>query len=480
MTRRILYNLFRPVYQRTKQIIKKFALKLLSKVDDAFLENYKNRSSQGNTLEKLQTYEKKYTPEQPTIIFNEGGSFSSPESIHFVFKSIFKNGSENKFQSYLWTKLSKNFSLCTTHEMMVSFLKKEIIFFIQSSDHLSDEISEAIDALNALDDHIKKTHKSRNSYLPSKLISRQRIVWPDPTVLKDSRSIFNELPFANHYSILDNRTPIGSAGSCFAMEIAHKLQANGYNYIVTEPYPNNKNGYSNACARWGTIFNVPCFRQLIESAFSNKILPRVIWSGTHSGEKKYYDPFREDIAFESVEEYESSYLKHQTAAREALLKTKVFILTLGMNEIWRLKIDGSICSRSPWRLASYLVEPKILTVEENVNELEIMLNLWRKYNPDIQLIISVSPVPLHATFRGNEQHIISANCHSKSTLRVASEIFCNNNQGVYYFPSYETVMYCTKNAWEADQRHVSREAVDNVMSLFQKMFLKEKDPIKNF
>jgi tetratricopeptide (TPR) repeat protein len=36
-------------------------------------------------------------------------------------------------------------------------------------------------------------------------------------------------------------------------------------------------------------------------------------------------------------------------------------------------------------------------------------------------------------------------------------------------------MYCTKNAWDDDQRHVSRETVANVMRLFDKMFVKDEE-----
>ena len=51
--------------------------------------------------------------------------------------------------------------------------------------------------------------------------------------------------------------------------------------------------------------------------------------------------------------------------------------------------------------------------------------------------------------------------------------FVKRNKDVFYFPSYETVMYCCANPWEPDQRHVSHATVDKVMRLFQKMFLQE-------
>lgn len=104
-----------------------------------------------------------------------------------------------------------------------------------------------------------------------------------------------------------------------------------------------------------------------------------------------------------------------------------------------------------------------------------MRTIWKQFNPDLKLIITVSPVPFHATFRGSDNHVVSANCHSKSMLRVVAEEFSKRHPDVWYFPSYESVMYCTKNPWGEDKRHVSEEAVQKVMTLFSRMFLSDSE-----
>ena len=75
------------------------------------------------------------------------------------------------------------------------------------------------------------------------------------------------------------------------------------------------------------------------------------------------------------------------------------------------------------------------------------------------------------TGRADTHHVVNANAHSKAVLRVAAENFCAANDGVYYFPSYEMVMHCLEDPWEADQRHVKRSAVTEVMKLFEAMFV---------
>ena len=75
--------------------------------------------------------------------------------------------------------------------------------------------------------------------------------------------------------------------------------------------------------------------------------------------------------------------------------------------------------------------------------LQRFLDVIRAHNPDLQLIVSVSPIPFLATGRADKYHVVAANCLSKAVLRVAAEEIVKRNEGVYYFPSYELVTTCT-------------------------------------
>ncbi|MFN8657715.1 MAG: GSCFA domain-containing protein [Candidatus Obscuribacterales bacterium] len=310
--------------------------------------------------------------------------------------------------------------------------------------------------------------KASNAMQASRAITEHHSAstWTPPTVTDaDSRAQTGGVPFITHRPLINKKTPIGAAGSCFATEISAYLKQNQYNYVITEPN-------DDSCAAWGGLYNTPSFRQLVEVAFGLRTRPRMLFECEDTGKKEFWDPFREGVFFSSVEQYEESTRTHLVAAREALLKTKVFIMTVGLNEIWRLTYDGSVLARYPRTLAAHLVHKQILTVEENVNELQQMLDVWKAHNPDLQVIITVSPVPLHATFRAEESHVISSTCHSKSILRVAVDEFVRRNSHcVNYFPAFEVVTYCTPAPWIEDCRHVSRETVGTVMGLFEKTFL---------
>jgi hypothetical protein len=404
----------------------------------------------------------------PALVITSYSTDLDPAALRLLLGAIFETPVLSVPQEALLAYVSQNPGLLASREELVDGLRAYLLGQLASG--TGDEEA-AVACLQALAVHRRKTQDSMQAYATEGKPDPQALFWPNPTHPLHPDSVYDQLPVVRCHPFITRQTPIGSAGSCFAKEIAYRLQADGYNYVITEYHRSSVNGLSCSCARWGAIFNTPSFRQLVERAFGLRSLPKILWTRREGDRTVYLDPFREDVVFESVAEYESSYEPHQRAAREALLRTQVFIFTLGMNEVWRLRSDGAVFSRAPWGIMPDLVEPRVLTVEENLNELQRMLDVLRGHNPHVKIILSVSPVPLHATFRGADTHVMAANCHSKSVLRVTAEEFVARNRDVFYFPSYEAVMYGTPNPWEADQRHVSPEAVDKVMTLFRKTFV---------
>ncbi len=415
-----------------------------------------------------------HVSDSPVLLYNANSLVANGASVHLLICSIFETKILSLSQQRLFESICALPHLWGDRSAMVKAMRKELLERLQND---SADALEHLANLQRLSIHEQKTRESLDSYSPHGGKSLNVIFWPNPNHQIYPTSVYEELPFVRNIPLVNKTTPIGSAGSCFSTEIAYQLQRDGYNYVVTEPHDGFGQGQLFPVLRrplGHAIFNTPSFRQLVERAFGLRIAPKLLWSRESEGKTIYLDPFREEIVFKSIAEFESNYEPHRLAARLAFMKCKVFIFTLGMNEVWRFKADGSVLSRASWRLSPDLVERRILTVQENVDELECMLAVLRQHNPDLKLILSVSPVPLHATFRGDDTHVITANCHSKSILRVAAEQFALQNKNIYYFPSYETVVYCTEKPWEADQRHVCHAAVDRVMRLFYQMFVDEK------
>lgn len=304
------------------------------------------------------------------------------------------------------------------------------------------------------------------------------IFWPIPNHAKHPRNKFDMLPFVKRHKIMDQSTPIGSAGSCFAFEIAEFLQAEGFNYVVEERADDPDSGvfvdgykagdkYAKFSANYGLLFNTPSLRQLAEKAFGHRTFTRYCYRAEN---KIVTDPYRENVYFNSKAAYMLDYPKHIAAVRRSLLKSKVFIFTAGLNECWQMH-DGTVISRNPRDGFNHLLSHRVLTVEENVANMKAFVNMVREENPDFKLIISLSPIPLLATGRAETHHIIEANTHSKAVLRVAIDQVVNEMEGVYYLPSYELVNECTPDAWKDDHRHVKREVVSRVISMFKEIFV---------
>lgn len=328
--------------------------------------------------------------------------------------------------------------------------------------------------------HKVRSQLNQEAYSPKGRPNPDAVFWPNPTDKTSPRSLHDLLPFVQKVPLIDKNTPIASIGSCFAVEIANALQIEEYNYIVKEPNKAEDGSYwykdyeirpfPASSAAWGIHFNCPSFLQLVEKAFGYRRPAKILWTHTYDDMTRYCDPFREEIEFPSIEAFEKNYEAHITAVRQVFLEAEVLVITLGLNEVWYFKPDGSVFSRSPWRTAPSLVEHRVLTVEENVRDLQKMLDILREHNPKIKVIVTLSPVPLHATFLADTKHIVEANTHSKAVLRVAADQFVETNANVFYFPSFELVTTCVDNPWDADQRHVSRQAVDKVMTMFKQMY----------
>jgi hypothetical protein len=79
-------------------------------------------------------------------------------------------------------------------------------------------------------------------------------------------------------------------------------------------------------------------------------------------------------------------------------------------------------------------------------------------HPEMRFVVTVSPVPLGATFK--DADVIVANSASKSVLRTVAEELFRRFDFVDYFPSYEIVLNSPRAlAFQEDQLHVARDMV---------------------
>jgi hypothetical protein len=152
-----------------------------------------------------------------------------------------------------------------------------------------------------------------------------------------------------------------------------------------------------------------------------------------------------------------------------LRSADVVIITLGLNEVWLDRKSGIYLNATP-SVFSTRKDPERYVLEvtdaaQNTACLERIFQRLKLLNPNVRVVISVSPVPMSVTFSGED--IAVANMGSKSTLRAAAGAFAARHDDVDYFPSYEMVSLTARaTAYGEDCLHVSDAVVRQVMHAF--------------
>jgi len=288
----------------------------------------------------------------------------------------------------------------------------------------------------------------------------------------------NELhPIATAKFRIDRDTKIATCGSCFAQHLGPALVRGGHSYFVAEPAPAlfkpeeaRDYHYGIFSARFGNVYTSRAFCQVLERAFGVSSSDEPPWN-TERG--RVIDPLRPGVhpgGFSNVHEMLFDRGHHEASVRALVENLDVLVFTLGLTEMWERRSDGTALPACPGTIGgSY--DPELyafrnLSYEEVVADLERAVTLISRHNPRAKLLLSVSPVPLIASYSGD--HVLAATTRSKSVLRAAAEALRQRHAQVDYLPAFEIVA----NPWRReryfadDLRSVRPEGVAAVMRCF--------------
>ena len=249
--------------------------------------------------------------------------------------------------------------------------------------------------------------------------------------------------------LIGPETKLVAFGSCFAQNITDWLAQRNFEILTRRDGPNS-DAY---VVRFGEgMVNTFAIRQQFEWAFEGKTCSEELWHGYDAQAFGYDEQVR---------------LK----TRAVFDAAEVFIITLGLSEIWYDEVTGGVF----WRAVPFDKHDesrhkfRVSTVAENKANINAILDLIHTHRPGETVILTLSPIPLVATFR--PVSCISASSVSKAILRAAiDEVFRERprNIGFYYWPSYELVTDLFSNRWGGDRRHVKPAILDFIMVLFEK------------
>ena len=246
---------------------------------------------------------------------------------------------------------------------------------------------------------------------------------------------------------IEKSTRITAFGSCFAVNITKHLSQAGYN-LTAEKEPSI---YISSMGEG--MVNVHALCQQFEWAFEDIQPPQNLWHG-YKAESFGYDP------------------KVREKTRAAFVQTDLFIITLGLSEVWYDDVSGGVFwravpmkdydpSRHKFRVCG-LAETK-----EKISQIDALV---RRYVPAARLLFTLSPIPLAATFR--PVGCISANSVSKAILRAALDEFLRDNwdrvnKSLFYWPSYEVIQDLFPFRFGPDARHPTPQILNLIMRMFE-------------
>lgn len=271
------------------------------------------------------------------------------------------------------------------------------------------------------------------------------------------------------HKVITSSSNIITIGSCFAQEVRKWLLENQYKV---------------APEIWGVVYNTHQFLQILEQATLGKLWEseELFWVVKN----RYYFPYLKApdhsgplLIGESEHEALDGLDKLYELSRNLIMSSDVLVFTLGMTEIWRNISTKRVYFAQPgsthafgWRdvFNESLHEFHNMTFIETYEVLLKATKLLFELNPKINLILSVSPVPLHLTYR-NDTSVYLANSYSKAMCHAAALSVSESSSQIHYMPSFEIVKANPVGAYLSDGRHITKEAVGRIMEVFSKLFV---------
>lgn len=257
------------------------------------------------------------------------------------------------------------------------------------------------------------------------------------------------VPISESNFPIDYNAKIMSLGSCFAVNMAEKLE-----YFK----------FQNSCNPFGIIFNPVSIQKIVERAVTK----------TFFTEKDVF--FHNDLwhCFEVHSELSNSdkdaFLKFLNqlvvVTNQEITQSTHFLITYGTAWVYRNKESKEIvanCHKVPQKH----FDKELLSIETIQKSIQNTINLIEKVNPKAKFVFTVSPVRhIKDGFVENtlsKSHLISA-IHAIDNSQLITDS---------YFPSYEIMMDELRDYrfYAEDMLHPNQVAIDYIWQRFQETFI---------
>ena len=257
------------------------------------------------------------------------------------------------------------------------------------------------------------------------------------------------IPVTNHP--IDYNSKIVSLGSCFAVNIAEKLD-----YFK----------FQNTCNPFGILFHPLAIEKLIDFAvFQKQFTDKDVFF--HEERWHSFDA-HSDLSNSNREELVATLNATLRATNQQLEEATHIVITYGTSWVYRnMERDAIVanCHKVPQKE----FKKELLTVDEIRESMATTIQLIHSINSNCKLIFTVSPVRhVKDGFVENQlskSHLITA-IHDKIKPQLVN---------VNYFPSYEIVMDELRDYrfYAEDMLHPNQVAVDYIWERFSQTYISE-------
>lgn len=239
-------------------------------------------------------------------------------------------------------------------------------------------------------------------------------------------------------------------GSCFAEEIGGKLSQNKFK-VQVNPF--------------GTIFNPLSIFELLELSMESSL---ALEEATIERDGLFYN-YKAHSSFcaTTKEKLLSQINERLTIVKSELKQCKVLVLTFGTAWVYE-NIESEILVANCHKMPRKHFRKRLLELKEIVDAFFNLKETIQAENPDLQIVLTVSPVR-------HTKESLTLNAASKAALRLACHYLSDMAEDVHYFPSYEIVLDDLRDYrfYEKDMIHINEQGLDYIWEVFSETYFSD-------
>ena len=232
-------------------------------------------------------------------------------------------------------------------------------------------------------------------------------------------------------------------GSCFSDTIGQQLRVCKFDTLVNP---------------FGVIYNPFSIHSLLAQTISNT--PPASQSFLISQDIHLHYDYHSSFGALTRETLESNLIDKISRTHAFIEAANWLIITYGTAWVYELAETHQIVANCH-KMPAALFQKRLMTTEESCRSFREMYDALKKINPDIKIVVTVSPV----------RHIkdtLPLNQVSKSVLRLICHTITTEFQDVEYFPSYEMMIDDLRDYrfYKSDMIHPTEQAEDYIWKNF--------------